>query len=174
VREEMRNDHAPDRRRGVQDRGEAARDVRLAPPEEREGQSVVEQGKEQDRTPGRARQVEFLAPEMDIGPHRGSSDGQAQPNVGQRLYVANSDADEEEGPAPDQCEDAEDQPVASVHLRSDHVRVMRGDGRGGLRLLAVKRVGIDWFHGRTDVPVTALGPPTNGEPAAISWTYLVP
>ena len=62
-------------------------------------------------------------------------------------HVPDSDSDEEKGAAPDESEDAEDKPVAAVHLRSNHMRVLGDFGRCRFRAIAVKCLGIDRFHG---------------------------
>ena len=101
--EEMGDDHAPDRRGRVEDRGEAAGDMRLAPAEQGERQRIVEQREQQDRAPHLRAAGRACSPlKREEQPHRRRGDRQPQPDIGQRRHVAHGDADEEEGAAPDQ------------------------------------------------------------------------
>src|SRR4051812_2488678 len=103
----MGDQHAPDRSRRIEDRSEAAGDVRLAPAEQCKRQGIVEERKEQDGTPGSGGKAELFTLEIEIAPHRGGRDRQPQPDVGERRHVADGNADEEEGAAPDEGEYAE-------------------------------------------------------------------
>lgn len=104
----MGNDDAPDRRGRIQDRGEAARDMSSAPAEQGERQRIVKHGEQHDRTPCFARQVNALTLEAEKQPHRPGGDRQTQPDISQRRHVLHGYADEEEGSAPDERENAQD------------------------------------------------------------------
>jgi hypothetical protein len=139
--EPMGNEHAPDRRRRVEDRSEAAGDVGLAPAEQSEGQSIVEQSEQQDRAPCRTRQSEPLAPHLEKQPHAAGGDRQPQPDIAQRVDVADGDADEQEGATPDQGEEQQDGPFAADHLLVDHRRTMAARARTRVPRLAFKQAG---------------------------------
>ncbi len=138
------DDHAPDRGRRVEDRGEPAGDMRLAPAEQSEGQGIVEQSQQQDRSPRRARQAERLALAMRNSPHRDRGDGQPQPDIGQRLRRART-ATPMNRKAPPQITASvtQDRPVAAVHDGADHRRAI-DVGRAGARpRIAVK---LGWLR----------------------------
>jgi len=78
--------------------------------------------------------------------------------------MVDGDVDEEESATPDHGQGAEDQPIAAIHLRPDHVRIIARQRRSGLRLLAVKRLGFDRFHGWPEVGTG--GRPRQQMPAA--------
>ena len=61
--------------------------------------------------------------------------------------MPDGDADEEEGPAPDRCEEKKDQPIAAVHLRANHGRFVACLWLRRFRPLALKRSWIFGFHG---------------------------
>src|SRR6478735_5782916 len=149
--EEVRDEDAPDRGRRIEDRSETAGDMGLAPAEQRERQGIVEQGQQHDRPPHLPRQPQRLAAKLEIGPHGGSRDAEAHEDIGQRWYVPDSNANKEKGPAPDEGKNTENQPVAAVHQGAYHrCGIIAGTVRR-FRELAIKRVGIDRFHGRWEV-----------------------
>ena len=97
---------------------------------------------------------------------------EAQPDIGQRLHMADRDADEEEGAAPDHGQAEQDQPVAAVHLRSDHRRLVDVGRTGGVRAIALELGRLDRLHSAGLLTVAAG---SHGQQMPdrqpISWAY---
>ena len=114
--QQVGEEHRPERRRGVEDRGEAGGDVRLAPGDQAEGYRVVE------RAHGRGRRARPRATAAPAGPSRRGRrlrmrrrEPDAQRHQGQRRQFAERHAGEEEGPAPEDGEGDQQPPFGGGH-----------------------------------------------------------
>jgi hypothetical protein len=63
--------------------------------------------------------------------------------------MTHGDPDEQERATPDCGKHKKDRPIASVHGRADHVRLIAVRDVDDFRLLAIKRLGGDGFHDET-------------------------
>ena len=168
--EQVGDDHAPDRRGRVEDGGEAAGDLGLAPAEQQERDDVVDQRQQQDRAPRPARQPERAAAPPHIGPQRQRGEADPQPDVGDRRNLAHRDADEHEGAAPDDGEREHQAPVGAVHDVADHRHRIGARGLRSIPRLAVKTIGLSRRHWLA-VQRPGAWPPTNAPPPSISTAY---
>ncbi len=108
------HDHREQRRRGVQDRGQPARNIGLPDHDQRERQHVVEKPDGDERPPARqaARETDAVEPQQRQQHDRGER--HAQEHHRQRRQFLQHHAVEEERPAPQDREQAEQRPVAGV------------------------------------------------------------
>ena len=115
----MRDDDGEQRRRGVEDRGDAARDVALAPGDEGERDGVVEDAhaEEGDPDPPLARQRHAHEAQRHEKGRRRKRD--ARDDDRQRRQLGDRDADEQERAAPQHREPDEERPFGRRHARVD-------------------------------------------------------
>jgi hypothetical protein len=130
TRADMRDHHPEERRRRVQDRGEAARDMGLAPREQRERDDVVQEGHAEQGAPDPRlpRQRHRNEAEHDIEDH--GRDRDAQEHQCQRRQFVQDDAIEEEGPAPQHREGEEHRPFGAGHAAMDRRHAALPSGVG--------------------------------------------
>ena len=114
-RQVMRHDHREERRRGVENRGQPAGDMALPPDDEREGNHVVEDRPCPRRPPrpdGCAAAPRPSASRSREGPGPPSP---PEPPRWSAAAIPHGDADEKEGPAPDNGKDGQQRPIGRRH-----------------------------------------------------------
>lgn len=94
--EQVRDQHGKQRRGGVQDGREAARDVVLPPDDQRERHDVVEQPHAEEGSPNATRRGQALTEQAQREEQGRRGDRHAQPDQGERRQLAHSHPVEEE------------------------------------------------------------------------------
>ena len=113
--QQVRDDDREQRRRGVEDRGEAARDMALAPDDQRERDGVVEGGHAGKGEPSLAGPGKLQSERAQHDEEGERGDPDAQGDDGQGWKLPERHGDEQEGPAPDDRQRDEKRPFPRAH-----------------------------------------------------------